>query len=52
MLLVSILTKGWTTQQVDYTNAFAQAEINEEIYVEYPKLFESVSGEETQARLD
>jgi Reverse transcriptase (RNA-dependent DNA polymerase) len=44
MLLVSILTEGWTTQQVDYTNAFTHAEINEEIYVEYPKLFESVSG--------
>ena len=41
MLLSSILTEGWTTD----TNAFAQTEICEEIYVEYPKIFESVTGE-------
>jgi Reverse transcriptase (RNA-dependent DNA polymerase) len=52
MLLASILTEGGTTQQVDYTNAFAQAEINEEIYVEYPKLFESVSGEDRVLKLN
>jgi Reverse transcriptase (RNA-dependent DNA polymerase) len=47
MLLVSILTN----QQVDYTNVFVQAEINEEIYVEYPKLFESVSGKDRVLKL-
>jgi hypothetical protein len=44
LLLLTVLTKGWTTQQVNYTNAFAQAEIKEEIYVEYPRLFGSKSG--------
>jgi len=51
MLLASIVPKGWTTQQVDYTNTFAHADINEEIYVEYPKLFESISGEDHVLRL-
>jgi Reverse transcriptase (RNA-dependent DNA polymerase) len=52
MLLASILTKAWTTRQVDYTNAFAQAEIKEEIYVEYPKLFDSVVGEDRVLKLN
>jgi Reverse transcriptase (RNA-dependent DNA polymerase) len=52
MLLASILTEAWTTRQVDYTNAFAQAEIKEEIYVEYPKLFESAVGEDQVLKLN
>jgi hypothetical protein len=40
LLLSTVLTEGWNTRQVDYTNAFAQAEIHEEIYIEYPKSFE------------
>jgi Reverse transcriptase (RNA-dependent DNA polymerase) len=51
LLLGIVLTEGWSTQQVDYTNAFAQAEIHEEIYVEYPKLFKSVSGEDRVLKL-
>jgi hypothetical protein len=35
-----VLAEGWNTQKVDYTNAFAQAKIHEEIYVEYPKFFD------------
>ena len=41
MLLTLILSNGWTTKQVDYTNAFAQAEIQEEVYIEPPKGFEN-----------
>ena len=44
MLLSTVLTEGWTTRQVDYTNAFAQAELKEEVYVEYPRMFGSKSG--------
>jgi hypothetical protein len=40
MLLTVVLQEGWTTKQVDYTNAFAQAELDEAVYVEPPKLFE------------
>ena len=41
MLLTLILSNGWTTKQVDYTNAFAQAEIQEEVYIEPPKRFKN-----------
>ena len=39
LLLSTVLTEEWATQQVDYTNTFAQADLNEEVYVEYPRLF-------------
>jgi Reverse transcriptase (RNA-dependent DNA polymerase) len=44
LLLSTVLTEGWTTRQVDYTNAFAQAELKEEVYVEYPRMFGSKIG--------
>ena len=40
MVLTMILAKEWTTRQVDYTNAFAQSDIKEEVYVEQPKGFQ------------
>jgi hypothetical protein len=39
LLLSTVLTEGWATRQVDYTNAFAQANLNEEVYLEFPKMF-------------
>ena len=39
LLLSTGLTEGWATRQVDYTNAFAQANLNEEVYLEFPKMF-------------
>ena len=39
------------TRQVDYTNAFAQADIKEEVYVEYPRLFGPASGKDRVLRL-
>jgi hypothetical protein len=44
MILTMVLREGWATKQVDYTNAFAQAEIKETVYIEPPKLFGSKSG--------
>jgi hypothetical protein len=32
------------TQQIDYSNAFCQAEIEEEVYVELPKDFGDKQG--------
>ena len=32
-----ILANDWTTSQVDYTNAFAQATLKEEVYIEAPR---------------
>jgi hypothetical protein len=40
MLLAMVLQEGWNTKQVDYTNEFAQSELDEEVYVERPTLFE------------
>jgi len=51
MLLSTVLTECWTTRQVDYYNAFAQAEIEDEMYVEFPRPFESISGEDRVLRL-
>jgi Reverse transcriptase (RNA-dependent DNA polymerase) len=51
ILLSTVLTEGWHTQQVDYTTAFAQAELNEETYVEYPRFFEYKKGEDYVLRL-
>jgi Reverse transcriptase (RNA-dependent DNA polymerase) len=34
-----VLTEGWATRQVDYTNAFVQAKLTEEVYLEFPKTF-------------
>ena len=42
LLLTMFLSHKWTTKQVDYTNAFAQAEIEEEVYVEQLRGFENV----------
>jgi hypothetical protein len=39
-------TEKWTTRQVDYKNAFAQAELNEDVYVECPRLFGLASGKD------
>ena len=39
LLLSTVLTEGWATRQVDYTNAFAQANLKEEVYLEFPKMF-------------
>ena len=44
LLLTTVLTEGWVTRQVDYTNAFVQAELREEVYVEYPRMFGAKSG--------
>ena len=44
LLLSTVLTEGWTTRQVDYTNAFAQAELREDVDVEFPKLFAPSGG--------
>ena len=39
LLLTMTLANGWETRQVDYTNAFAQADIKEDVFVELPRDF-------------
>jgi hypothetical protein len=40
LLLILSVTLGLATKQVDYTLAFVQADLDEEVYVRMPKLFE------------
>jgi hypothetical protein len=51
LLLLTVLTEGWATRQVDYTNAFAQAEIKEEVFLEFPRLFGPKSGSNVVLKL-
>ena len=37
--MILSLVLNWTTVQADYTNAFAQANLPEEVYMELPKDF-------------
>ena len=46
LLLTLTLSENWSTRQVDYTNAFAQADIKEDIYVEPPKGFAGRDGKD------
>jgi hypothetical protein len=46
MLLTLTLIEGWATRQVDYMNAFTQAEMGETVYVEPPRLFGPRSGKD------
>jgi len=39
LLLTMVLSKNWVTKQVDYTNAFAQATLNEQVYIDSPRGF-------------
>jgi hypothetical protein len=43
-VLTMILSNGWSTKQVVYTKAFAQADINEEVYVDPPRGFGGADG--------
>ena len=49
--MLTVLTEGWSTRQVDYTNAFAQADLKEEVYLEYPRMFGPKSGTNKVLRL-
>ena len=51
LLLSTVLTEGWATRQVDYTNAFAQAEFKEEVFLEFPRLFGPKSGSNVVLKL-
>ena len=41
-----ILANSWVTKQVDYTDAFAQAELKEEVYIDSPRGFERKDGKD------
>ena len=44
LVLTMILSNRWSTKQVDFINAFAQVDIDEEVYIDPPKGFEGADG--------
>ena len=44
LMLILILTNKWVTRVIDYTNAFPQADIDTDIYVEMPALLGNKTG--------
>jgi hypothetical protein len=52
LLLSTVLTEGWATRQVDYTNAFAQATLKEEVYLERPRMFSPKNRKDTILKLN
>ena len=46
MLLCLTLNQGWVTKQVDFSNAFVQAKLKEDVYVSLPEGFEPEDGDE------
>ncbi len=51
LLLILINTNQWQTRVIDYTNAFPQANIDTEIFVETPAFFGSKSGKDKLLKL-
>ena len=54
MLLCLSVNQGWETKQVDFSNAFVQAKLTDEVYVTTPKGFtpEEGSDEEVVMKLN
>ena len=51
LLLSTVLTEGWATRQVDYTNAFAQATLKERVFMEPPRMFAPRNGKDLVLKL-
>ena len=52
LLLCMSVKLGWETRQVDFSNAFVQASLKEEVYMRMPPGFEEASGEQAVLKLD
>jgi hypothetical protein len=50
-LLVMSIVLGLATKQIDYSNAFCQADIDEEVYVEMPRDFSDPKGRDMVLKL-
>ncbi len=45
LLLCLSISNDWVTKQVDFSNAFVQAELKEDVYVTLPAMFDGPNGE-------
>ena len=52
VVLIFVMMFGLETRQVDYNNAFAQAECKEEVYVELPRGYGSDKGKDSMLKLN
>ena len=41
LLMTLAIQQGWATKQVDFSNAFVQAELVKKVYIKVPSMFES-----------
>jgi hypothetical protein len=48
LLLCLSISNGWKTRQVDFSNAFVQAKLKEDVYISLPAMFEGPKGEGNQ----
>ena len=46
------IVHGLHTRQVDYVNAFAQADLDKEVHIELPQGFEDPDGKDTVLKLN
>ena len=46
LLLCTSISQGWKTKQVDFSNAFVQAELEEDVYIGLPSGFEGPEGQD------
>ena len=44
--------QGWATRQVDFSNAFVQAELQEDVYIEVPQGFKDPDGQDVVLKLN
>jgi len=51
-LMILMVQEKLHTRLVDFINAFAQAKLNETVYVELPKIFESPDGSDSVLKLN
>ena len=49
MVMNIAIQRGWSTRQVDFSNAFVQATLEEDVYIEVPEMFadENQNGKES-----
>ena len=45
LLLCLSISNGWKTRQVDFSNAFVQAKLKEDVYISLPAMFKGPQGE-------
>ena len=46
MLLIMSLQQSWKIKQVDFDNAFVQADLDKDVYIQLPALFHNHEGED------